>query len=188
MSDTDSPSNDQRRQLRFPSVGIELLYSPLDRQILNDVSQSLRQATSHDISQAGMSFDVKQPLETGQFLLVIAKSPEDENETLKTEVRWCKHLADQHYRVGVSIVSIEKKSAMNTKGYVTEPIDHSIAVPTGASFICPACEQRSWFVLVGQQEGVPSPAVMPLYNCSECHTTRSIPSLLSYNRGKFTAG
>lgn len=187
MSDTDSPCNDQRLQPRFPCVGIELLYSPLEHQVLNDVSQSLLQATVYDISLAGLAFDVKHPLQSGQFLLVIVKTPAGENETLKTEVRWCEQLNKQQYRVGVSIVDVETKPGLSNEDYA-ESIGHGIAVPAGVSLICPACEQRSWFVLVGQQEGVPPPAIMPLYNCSECHTTRSIPSLLSYNRGKFTAG
>lgn len=188
MQDSDVTSKDQRLQPRFPCVGIELLYSPIEHQILSDVSESLMLATSFDISHAGMAFEVKQPLQSGEFLLVIVKTPEGESETLKTEVRWCKQLANQQYRVGVSIVSVEKKSDSNRKNYVAEPIGFGIEVPAGASLLCPACEQRSWFVLVGHQEGVPAPTIMPLYNCSECHTTRSIPSLLGYNRQAITEG
>ncbi len=182
MPGKDWTSNEQRQQFRFPWVGIDLLYSPLEHMILSGVSQTLIQASSHDISLAGIAFDIKQPLESGQNLLVVIKTPEGDDEVMTTEVRWCKHLAAQQYRVGVSIISVEKNTVVDNKDSISDSVGHGIAVPAGASFICPACEQRSWFVLVGQQEGVPPPTIMPLYNCSECHTTRSIPSLLSHNR------
>ena len=186
MPDQNPPYNEQRQQTRFPCVGIELLYSPLNSQSLYDVSQSLLQATFYDASLAGIAFDIKHSLIAGQLLLVMVKTPDGEKETLRAEVRWCKQLAEQQFRVGVSIVSVDDIEKTKANNYTVEPIGHGIAVPAGASFICPACEQRSWFVLIGQQEGVPPPALMPLYNCSECHTTRSIPSLLSYNRQEIT--
>ena len=177
---------EQREQPRFPCVGIELLYSPLDHSVIQGVGESLIQASPHDISLAGIAFDVNKPLENDQELLVKVKSPDNGEETMQTRVRWCKPLDRQQYRVGVSIISIEVKTKQKSAGYAIDPIGHGVAVPSGVSFICPACNERSWFVLVGQQEGVPEPSLLPLYNCGLCHTTRSIPSLLSHNREKIT--
>jgi len=186
MSESDSLPNEQRRYTRFPCVGIELFYSPLNNVFLPDVADALLRATSHDLSLAGMAFDIEQNLPVGQLLLVSVKSPEGENEMLKTEVRWCRPLQQGQYRVGVAIIGLEQQSETTRPVYDIEAINNDHGAPSRARFICPACQQLSWFVLVGIQGGTPQPSIMPLYNCSACHTTRSIPSLLGFNRALAT--
>lgn len=182
MSESDSFMPDNRSQTRFPCIGIELLYSPVSKQVITDTATRLYHATSHDISLAGIAFDVEHELHIGEYLLVSVKSTDSSAEILKTIVRWCKKIDPPYFRVGVSILSVEKQSEFNTRRYEIVPIENNTGAPSRAYLFCPACRVRCWFVLVGKQDGTPFPSILPLYNCSNCQTTRSIPSLLSYNR------
>ncbi|MDH5446537.1 MAG: PilZ domain-containing protein [Gammaproteobacteria bacterium] len=186
MTDSDSSLGNKRSQTRFLCIGIELLYSPIGGNIVSDVANSLLTATSHDISMGGMAFDIDHEMQIGEQLLVTIKSPDSANEMLRTEVRWCKALEANRYRVGVLIIDIIKQAEISEGEYQIEQLENTDGVPNQAMFICPACKQKGWFNLVGKQEGTPYPTILPLYNCSHCNTTRTIPSLLSFNRALST--
>ena len=182
MTDSNSSPDNKRQHPRFLCIGIELLYSPVGKNILNDVAQSLQQATCHDISLAGMAFDIEHELPVNEQLMVSVKSPDGGEEILKTQVRWCRAIDDTHYRVGVTITEVIKPAEMQTLDFKLDKLDSSDGVPNQVRLSRPACNKEGWFTLVGTQEGVPYPTLLPLYNCSHCNTTRSIPSLLSFNR------
>jgi len=183
MNNMKQQSDDKRKTFRFPCVGIALLYLSPDKQAMAGVGTALLHATAHDISLAGISFDVSQDMQVGQRLLISVRSPDEQQaETLQTEVRWCKKLDNKQFRVGVAILDIEIIADGENKAYEIKHIGHGIEAPAGARFICPACEICSWFDLIGEQPDIPSAAIMPLYNCNNCHTTRTITSLLTFNR------
>ena len=182
MKNKNQQSTDKRKAFRFHCVGIALLYSSPQKQPMSGVGEALLRATAHDMSLAGISFDVSQAMEVGQRLLVVVQAPErQKTETLQTEVRWCKQLDDGRYRVGVSIQGVDTKANCEDKTDKIKHIGHGIQAPVGGRFICPACQLCSWFDLIGEQPDVPTSGIMPLYNCKNCHTTRTITSLLTFN-------
>ena len=182
MKNKKQQMTDKRKAYRFPCVGIALLYLSPDKQPMAGVGAALLRATAHDMSLAGISFDVSQAMKPGQRLLVSVQAPEHQQpETLQTEVRWCKQLADGRYRVGVSILGIETGANCEDQADEIKHIGHGIEAPVGGRFVCPACQLCSWFELIGEQPDVPTTGIMPLYNCKNCHTTRTITSLLTFN-------
>ena len=186
MAEAGSLPTTKRQSPRFLCTGIELLYSPLKAGIVSDVANALVLAISHDISLGGMAFDLKHELQIDDELLVIVKSPDSQNEALKTIVRWCTPLEGGYYRVGVAISKVIESAELSEYADGMEDTENTEGVPSQTRLVCPACKQLAWFTLVGKQEGVPHPSVLPLYNCYHCHTTRTIPSLLSFNRDGVT--
>lgn len=186
MAEPESLPAEKRQHSRFLCTGVELLYSPLNSEIIPNLASSLMNAISHDISLGGLAFDIKDEMQLDEELLVIIKSPDSHSETLKTIVRSCIPIENGYYRIGVAISKIIEAAELSDYKDGISETENTAGVPSQARFACPACKHIAWFNLVGKQEGVPYPAILPLYNCSHCHTTRTIPSLLSFNRDGVT--
>lgn len=183
-----SSEADRRDERRYPVVGIEVLFSPFDGQVLHNAGQMLREAVAFDISLSGLSFDVTEPLPEGEELVIqIADPAGGPGERILAEVRWCQRIDHAHYRIGTRIkesASWDERVAAAGE-LVSEAIGRGPQVPSGAEFRCPACEQWTLFSLIGLQSGSWENGVFPLYQCSACASTRSIVAILSYNRHGF---
>lgn len=171
---------------RYPCVGITLMYSPLINQNISNLSEYLYDATTNDVSLSGLSFDINQSLNPGDKLVVLISIPEQNtSERLITKVRWCDQLADKRFRVGVSIDTSEVISNDNPGNHISIPVNFD-AVPSEAELRCPACMQSSTFVFIGHQ-AIKNKGSMPLYDCSNCGSTRSLMGVLANSRNNLKA-
>ena len=59
---------------------------------------------------------------------------------------------------------------------------NDIAMPSGAELRCPSCLEQAIFELIANQTGHWTQGILPLYTCSRCKTTRTIPNILEFNR------
>ena len=179
----DKQLTDKRLCQRYPCVGITLMYSPLINQNIDNLAEYLYDATSNDVSLSGLSFDVYQPLSSGDKLLVLISIPQqNSSERLLTEVCWCKQITANKFRVGVRIDTSELISNDSPGNHISIPVN-SDSVPAEAELRCPACMQTSTFVFVDHQK-IPDKGSMPLYNCSNCGSTRSLIGVLATSRTK----
>jgi len=172
----------KRQEERFPCVGIELMFSPVRGDCVEALGSEIYSAIAHDMSFSGLSFDVIEPLVGGERLYILVSNQFQPAERLTAEVCWCKSLENGNYRIGVSIVeSTGVEYDEGKKAYDVISTSDSLG-PSEARLICPSCSQESTFVFVENQEGDWESGVMPLYKCSSCTTTRSIPNILEFNR------
>lgn len=172
----------QRQEERFPCVGIELMFSPVRGECVEALGTEIYSAFAHDMSFSGLSFDIVEPLTKGEKLYILVSNQFQPAERLTAEVRWCKAVENGHYRIGVSIVgSAGVKYDESKKAYDVISTSDSLG-PSEARLVCPSCTQESTFVFVEKQEGDWENGIMPLYQCSSCTTTRSIPNILEFNR------
>ncbi|MCQ8102674.1 response regulator [Methylomonas sp. SURF-2] len=171
-----------RQQLRFPCVGIDLMYSPLQDDYVEAMGAKIYQAVCHDMSFSGLSFDVIKPLPVGEQLLIVVENQFQPTEHLRAEVRWCKAISEQIYRIGVKILLEQAADLSGARAELDDIAAHDLAIPSGAELRCPACLERAIFELVDTQRGQWTQGLLPLYNCSICGTTRTIPNILEFNR------
>lgn len=180
-TDNNELSSDKRQQIRYPSVGISLVYSALTHQNINNLAEYLYSASSNDLSLSGLSFDTYQQLNPGEKLILLISIPEqNSSERLMTEVRWCKQLSKNIFRIGVKIDLSETISHDNPGNHVNIPVNTD-SVPAEIELRCPACMENVTFEFVERQY-VPDKGNMPLYNCSNCGSTRSLMGILASNR------
>ena len=175
---------DNRKQTRYPCVGISLLYCALGDDYVSGLGSALNEAVLSDMSLSGLSFDVDRKLEPGSklFILIQPDGEGDEDEKLITRVSWCKQTSTDHYRVGVCIESVETVNRKNPGVHIPIGTDNGFGIPSDVSMRCPACNEVSVFKFIGNQTVRNRKGLMPLYDCSSCLTTRSLVSILSYNR------
>ncbi len=180
--------DDRRHERRYPVVGIEVLFSPFDGKVLANTGQMLREAVAFDISLSGLSFDVTEPVEEGEELLIqIADPAGGQGERILADVRWCHKVDHAHYRIGTRIKELETSEAAAEAASELESvaIGRGPQVPSGAEFRCPACKEMTTFSLIGLQAGTWEKGVFPLYQCAACASTRSIVAIMSFNRHGF---
>lgn len=181
QANTENSLANKRQVKRFPCVGITLMYSPLISKDVSNLSEYIYNATSNDVSLSGLSFDTYEHLEPGDKLIVLIRIPEkNSSERLLTIVRWCKKLDDNKYRVGIKIDSSEIIDDDDPGNHISIPVNID-SVPAEAELRCPACMQTTTFVFVDHQS-IPEKGSMPLYNCQECGSTRSLIGILADNR------
>lgn len=184
MSHDDSANPaDNRKEHRYPGVGIRLLYSPADDTVLDNLAEILCHATMIDMSLAGIAFDVTSPMKTGAQLVVLVHGFNDKpTEQLITEVCWQVRLGKNHFRIGTKILS----SKLLEDDADIEDIDDiqvGMDFPAGIAIQCPACDGDAMFNLSGIQPLTTGPTgFIPLYDCSHCGTTRTITSILAHHR------
>jgi len=171
-----------RKQPRFPCVGIDLMFSPLQDDYVEAMGAKIYQAVCHDMSFSGLSFDVIKALPVGERLLIIVENQFQPKEQLHAEVRWCKTVSEQVYRIGVKILLEQALDFPDSQLALDDIAAHDLSVPSGAELRCPSCLERSVFELVDHQTGQWAKGLLPLYNCSICGTTRTIPNILEFNR------
>lgn len=172
----------ERRDLRFPCVGIDLMYSPLKEDCVEGMGGQIYQAVSHDMSFSGLSFDVVHELPIGETVVVMVANQFQPNEQLMGEVRWCRPLESGLFRIGLRITAVNSTVDALKPGELEYVAADGVAMPSGADLLCPACLQKATFTLVGSQSGGWSSGVLPFYACSVCTTTRTIPNILQFNR------
>ncbi|MDD2760304.1 MAG: response regulator [Methylomonas sp.] len=173
----------KRSQARFPCVGIDLMFSPLQDDYIEGMGAKIYQAVCHDMSFSGLSFDVVKSMEIGEHILIIVENQFQPSERLHGEIRWCQTISSGVHRIGVKILleeSLEQAAGGNPP--LQDIAAHPMAVPSGAELRCPACQQQAVFELVDNQQGHWTRGILPLYTCSACHTTRTIPNILEFNR------
>lgn len=173
-----------RREQRFPCVGIELMYSPVRNDVVEELGSQLYSAVGHDMSYSGLSFDVVKPMSMEERIYIIVHNQFQPPERLTAEVRWCKTLENNLYRIGVVIIAsagIALDTESNNNEFINSVENRS---PSEAMLICPSCLEAATFNFIRNQEGNWKNGIMPLYQCSECGTTRSIPNILEFNRRK----
>ncbi len=177
-------SDERRHERRYPLVGIAVLYSPTEDRCLDDTGRRLREAAAVDMSLSGLSFDVREPLAPGEEILIELDDPAGgQGERILAEVRWCRRVDDAHFRIGTRIresVAIDGPGAR--EDIVARPIGKGLAVPSEVDLRCPACGVQTGFSFLGLQPGAWKHGVMPLYQCGSCDSSRSITSILAYNR------
>lgn len=173
-----------RQEQRFPSVGMTLSYSLAGSSDSGDLAQTLFEASLADLSLSGMAFDVDRPLEPDARILVVLEAPESGVEQLESRVVWCSRIGGRHYRVGVRIDHSKGivPGEFNEERHVN--IQKGSSIPVTTRFYCPACGALSYFDFVGMERMPESNGALPLYDCSACASTRSIMSILQYNRAK----
>ena len=173
-----------RLEYRFPTVGIELLYSPVEGKCLENAGRMLREAVGFDMSLSGIAFDVREPMEPGSYLVVEVASPIGGHaERVITEIRWCNELGNGLYRVGTQIIESEPGDVtIEADDRIGESVGAGPSVPTEIECVCGSCGVDSRFVFEGNQEGRWAEGVLPLYTCSSCQSTLSIIGLLATNR------
>ena len=172
----------QRIESRYPCVGIELMFSPIIDDCIENLGSEIYSAIGHDMSFSGLSFDVVHSMDIGEKIYILIKNQFQPPERLTAEVRWCKKLENGHFRIGVSIISSDGINLDETQ-YDNKLINiDNESGPSEARLICPSCMEMTTFNLVNNQDGNWVKGIMPLYNCSRCNTTRSIPNILEYNR------
>jgi FOG: CheY-like receiver len=172
----------QRIQPRYPCVGIDLMFSPLQDDYIEGMGAKIYQAVCHDMSFSGLSFDVVQAMAVGERILIIVENQFQPSERLHGEVRWCKAIGEDIFRIGVKILLEQTLDQATRREQLEDIAAHHLAMPTGAELRCPACLERSVFELVDNQHGHWTQGILPLYNCSVCATTRTIPHILEFNR------
>ena len=175
---------DNRAENRFPCVGIELIYSPTNDGPLDGLAHPLLQAVSADISLSGMAFDVDRPLEINTKLFLMIANQTIPNERLVATVMRCEKVADTHYRIGVQLDSSEGVISDSDATLIAEPIGVGSNIPREIEFSCPSCSIVSKFRFIANQQGHWGEGILPLYNCLNCGTTRTILSILSFNRSR----
>ncbi|QPK64433.1 response regulator [Methylomonas sp. LL1] len=174
----------QRSQSRFPCVGIDLMFSPLQDDYIEGMGAKIYQAVCHDMSFSGLSFDVVHAMQVGEQIIIIIENQFQPSERLQAEVRWCKTISEGVFRIGVKILleQIHDGSPIASADLLEDIAAHPLAMPSGAELRCPACLERAVFELVDNQLGYWMDGVLPLYTCSVCATTRTIPNILEFNR------
>ncbi|MBT3764538.1 MAG: PilZ domain-containing protein [Rhodospirillaceae bacterium] len=173
-----------RREPRFPCVGIGLAYSVVEDGHVENLGEALFSATLNDMSLSGMAFDVDRPLDSGTRVMIVVDNTEDKREHLHSQVNWCSKIEEGRYRIGVKIdhaAGVLFDDSVDTE-YVH--IQKGASVPVTMRFYCPACLHRTYFDFIGSEHPHNDQDVMPLYDCSGCGSTRSIPSILAYNRAR----
>lgn len=171
-----------RKQPRFPCVGIDLMFSPLQDDYVEAMGAKIYQAVCHDMSFSGLSFDVVKALPVGERLLIIVENQFQPREQLHAEVRWCKTISENVFRIGVKILLEQAVDFQDNHDALDDIAVHDLAMPSGAELRCPSCLERSVFELVDNQPGHWVKGFLPLYNCSICGSTRTIPNILEFNR------
>jgi hypothetical protein len=174
-------NSDNRNEKRYAGISLSVLFSPVSGKNLAELAQSYLHATSHDMSIGGMSFDVSEPVREGAALVVSVPNDNGSNDELRAIVRWCKKLSDGKYRIGV-VFDVESGIRKSSPREDVDSILRGPGIPVEARLFCPACFAVTEFSYIGMQSYRGRDEELPLYNCKACGTTRSIVSLLSFNR------
>jgi len=167
-----------RNEKRYPCVGITLLYSPLRESSVVNLAEHLFKAAVHDMSLSGLAFEIDIEMKEGDKLVVLMQQPNGGfSARLMSEVRWCRKLAPEHYCVGAVIDAGEPVTLDRPGKDISDPVGKSI-VPCELHVVCPACREMADFTYAGEQPVLAGLGIMPLYNCSECGTTRSLTGII----------
>ncbi|MDH5654749.1 MAG: PilZ domain-containing protein [Spirochaetia bacterium] len=169
---------ENRIESRYLCVNVQVQYSPLDDAYIKNLGQKFYQAAIHDMSLSGLSFDLHTKVEIGEKILIHFHYIENYADRLTASVQWCREISPGFYRAGLKILESEIVPFDKTLSECKEPIGISTA-PEEVEMLCPACKKNSILSLQSSQPVINGIIYIPLYDCSECGTTRSLPGLFS---------
>lgn len=158
----------------IPCVGFELLYSPLDRDCVENLAQSLHTRSNEFI------FDVVQKVEQGQEMLMLFSNKHGPTEHLIAEVIKCTMLSDDEYQVTLKTRS-DAGVVTDSTDLICLPINKGPATAREISLVCPCCHNMTSFQFIATQDGDWEKGILPIYNCASCGTTRAMIGLLTTN-------
>ena len=169
--------NDGRHEKRY-AIKFPLLYSPTTSSFEENLGDRLFRAVTIDLSLSGLAFDVDKAIPVGDKINILPeKSGDLRMDALVGEICWCRQLSPGQYRIGVHIVS------QSAPGELRNPDNSNFIgkdeMPKEIDYFCPSCEQATTFHFIGLQPLLVGKIVIPLYNCTECDTTRSLTGLLN---------
>jgi len=172
-----------RSEERFSCLGIGLLYSINLNANLDNVGADIYRAQLYDMSLNGLSIDVNNKFSVGEKLRLCVEAPHGQREILLAETKWCRLISDNAYRLGLKIYSYSGAAEACSKSAIDGCYSSQLqAVPSEIRLCCPACEKRVLFEYLDEQQGLPGNGSLLLYVCPACGTTRSIATILQYNR------
>ncbi|MDH5647724.1 MAG: hypothetical protein OEZ01_17055 [Candidatus Heimdallarchaeota archaeon] len=156
----------------IPCVGFELLYSPLDRDNMENIAHQIHSKSNRFI------FDVVAELTTGQEVLILFSNQHGPTEHLYAEVTHCVRLAEKHYQVGLE-TQPNANVIIDNASLVSLPINKGPATAREIILSCPSCKNSTSFRFVANQNGDWETGILPIYNCSSCGTTRAIIGMVA---------
>ena len=178
-NDSDFNNMEQRREPRYACLDVPLFYSAQSDSHIKQLGQKLYNAAAIDMSLSGLAFDIDQSMQAGDKLLMFVDAQkQDNNENIMTEVRWCRKLPTGKYRVGVYIDSTYSDTEVDKTVFMAK-LSGGPNTPVEINSFCPACHQLATFNFHMFQPVKNGKGVMPLYDCSLCGTTRSLPGILN---------
>ncbi|HEC29719.1 MAG TPA: PilZ domain-containing protein [Gammaproteobacteria bacterium] len=174
----DEVDENRRSEERYTCAGIPLLYSSLTGSCIDDLADSLQLVTVYDMSLSGLAFDVDRAMKKGdKMILIMEQSEEGMKEGLSAEVRWCDALPSGKYRIGVAVELSENAMKANTDEKMVDIITDK-EFPKEIEIRCSTCQADSIFNFFSEQPVLSGSGLLPLYNCSVCNATRTLPGIL----------
>lgn len=180
-------STEKRQEQRYSCLGIGVLYSVKLNANLDNIGTDIYHAQVIDMSMTGISIDVHEQYQIGTPIRLCIEAPHGQREVLQAEVKGCKAIEQKKYRLGLQINSYEGVSEVCAEARMNGCYNNQLqSVPSEIRLDCPACEERVVFSYLGEQYGLPDKKQLSLYNCPACETTRSIATILQYNRKQYS--
>lgn len=158
----------------IPCVGFELLYSPLERDCLDNLAQSLHSRSSE------LSFDVVQEVKQGKEIFMLFSNKQGPTQHIQARVEKCIKLDDGHYRVTLKTRPDSDVLADNGD-MICLPINKGPSTAVEIILVCPSCHNKTSFRFIATQDGDWDKGILPIYNCGSCGTTRAMIGLLNNN-------
>lgn len=154
-----------------PCVGIELLYSPVDRDSVDNFAQQLFELTKE------LTFNVTQYVGPGKEIRIIITNKSGPNHQLIANVVSCEQLNKHTYRIDTKLTG-DTPVQEDHASLISIPINNGPSIPQEIKLLCPACNVPGIFMYVATQDGHWHEGILPIYNCSSCGTSRAMTGLL----------
>ena len=158
----------------LPCVGFELQYSPLKRDCAENLAHTLLPQSNE------FTFDVIQEVQPEQEILILFSNKHSPTQRLLAKVNVCNKLAEGHFRITLTIAA-NNVVALDNAELISMPISKGISAPIEMTFHCPACNSKTTFHFIANQDGDWEHGILPIYNCGSCGTTRAMIGLISCN-------
>lgn len=158
----------------LPCVGFELQYSPLQRGCVENLAHALHPKSNE------FTFDVIQEVQAGQEILILFSNKQGPTQQLLAAVKDCSRLAEDHFRITLT-TNTNSNIVVDNSDLISLPISKGISTPVEITLHCPACNSKTPFHFVANQDGDWEHGILPIYNCSSCGTTRAMIGLISCN-------
>lgn len=155
-----------------PCVGFELQYSPLDRRCVENLAQALHPKTNE------FTFDVFQEVLAGQEIRLLFSNKQGPTQQLLAEVKVCRKLAKNHFRITLT-TNTENCVVIDNTDLICLPISKGASSPVEINLHCPACNNKTPFHFIANQDGDWEQGILPIYNCGSCGTTRAMIGLIN---------
>ena len=154
-------------------VGFELQYSPLHRDCVDNLAQSLHSITSE------FCFDVIQAVSVGQEIIMLFSNKQIPTQHLLAQVVKCVPLDDSHYRITLK-TQADTTIRIDNADLICLPICKGPSTASAITLICPSCNNKTPFHFIANQGGDWERGILPIYNCGACGTTRTMIGLVNH--------